>query len=77
MAAVPGGSTRLPNIEFIGIDVIEIHGLLLLDRILQVTNGFRARDVNWKGVRIIEAKNPAGERDLSVYLTPLQRSGGI
>ena len=59
--------THLPYFELIGVDVVECV-LLLLDCVFQVINSFRRQNVNQKGVRIIEAGDPACGRDFGGHV---------
>ena len=52
----------LPKIKFIGIDVAEFCWLLPLDRTLQRTNRFVARDLDRKSVVNVGSKNRTVER---------------
>jgi len=54
--------TYLPNIKPIGGDVVEFWCLLLLDRFLQRTNRFTARDLDRKSVVNVGSKNRTIER---------------
>ena len=51
-----------------GVDVVERFLILLFDCSLQVADSLRTQDVNWKGVRIVKADNPAGERDFGGHV---------
>jgi hypothetical protein len=60
--------THLPDCELMGGDVVEYRLDLRLDCVLQVTDSLRRRYVNQKGVGIVKAENPAGERDFGVHV---------
>jgi hypothetical protein len=62
------GITHLPDFELIGSDVVEYRLLLLLDCVLQVIDSFRQRNVNQKGLRIVEAEDAAGKRAFGGYV---------
>ena len=62
------GITDLPDFELMGIDALECILIPFLDYALQVIDGFRSMDVNSKGVRIVEAKNPATKRDFDGHV---------
>ena len=68
MGGTPRRITHLPDFKLIGGDVVEYRLLLLLDCLLQVTDGLRTHDINWKGVRIFKAGNPADERDFGGHV---------
>ena len=56
------GVTHLPEFELLGVNVVECILVPLLDRHLQVIDGFRQLNVNQEGRHIVEAENAAGER---------------
>ena len=70
------GITDLPDFELIGIDVFELIPMIFLDCALQVMDSSRRQNVNSKGVRVVEANNPATKRDFDGHVHDIARDLG-